>query len=83
MDEDITPDDATGMEGPWQWREAQAAKAAQGDDTAESVTGGDDLDNLDKAALLTIAEDEGVDGVDGRTKNSDIADAIRAKRAEA
>lgn len=49
----------------------------------EGAKAGDGLrNNMAKAELLVIAADEGVEGVDETTKNADIIEAIRAKRAD-
>lgn len=63
---------------------ALKAREAKVNSSEEGGKAGDGLrNNMPKAELLSIAEEEGVEGVDETTKNADIIDAIRAKRDSA
>lgn len=62
---------------------ALQAREAKVNSSEEGAKAGDGLrENMAKAKLLEIAQEEGVEGVSEETKNADIIAAIRAKRAE-
>ncbi len=62
---------------------AREAKVGPAEEGARVATGDGLRGNMKKTDLLKIAADEGVEGVSEESKNDEIIDAIRAKRAEA
>jgi len=63
---------------------ALKAREAKVNGSEEGGKAGDGLrNNMPKAELLSIAAEEGVEGVDENSKNADIIEAIRAKRNSA